>query len=400
MKSNIFLIQMGHNSRPLTLQAIKEKYADGVILSPSDFEQQDNKKICDAVRLDKGIVLFDPHWYLPRSERPKLKGYSYFDKYGREHYDTIEAGKPDIQKKFNLEVLSVEKKYDVDAYISPSKHLDSFSETKISEYLAQNNMFINLAKEKGKKIPILSTLALSGEALIDKDQRKYLLNSITSLRCDGFYISICFSKERGYPLSKASTIVALLDLLQSLKNNKYYVLVGHTHHISHLLFTVGIDGFATGHYKNLRTFEIGRWETGEDKGGSPPALNYYSKKLLNDLRVDHDLDLLYQADYDLSKIKSNSPFEEQLFNGVPSLSGWRHRDSWDHFLWCCNEIKKEYENKDFKERVTHIEKRIEEAKLLYEEITKQVGILSQPDEGLYAGWLSALKVLKTKNGMT
>ena len=44
-------------------------------------------------------------------------------------------------------------------------------------------------------------------------------------------------------------------------------------------------GFSSGHWKNLRSFDIERWEVSDDKFRNMPALNYFSLPLLNDFKT-------------------------------------------------------------------------------------------------------------------
>lgn len=395
IKSNIFLVQMGHNSRKLAIQAIEENYCDGLILSPADFKPEQNDKISEDVKNNNGLLLFDSQWYLPRSERPKLSQYDYFDN-GGSSYDTSEANEEDAKKEFCKKVIAYNERFKTDVYISPSEFIDLASEVKLDRFKKSNDIFIECAKEENAEKPILVSLPISSETLIDKDQRSALLNKVTMLDVEGFYVSIQVNKDTAYPLSKAAEVIAIIDFLKELKNNGYYIILGHTHHVAMLFLTIGIDGFASGHWKNLRTFDIERWEVSEDKFRSSPKLNYYSTKLLNELRVDQDLDALYMADYDLSNIKSGSPYEDELFSTTPSLAPWTPRSSWDHYMWCCNEIVKLYEGKNLKERVEMFTKLITEAKELYDSLVKEVGILSQPSEQIYITWKNAATIIKNK----
>lgn len=114
------------------------------------------------------------------------------------------------------------------------------------------------------------------------------------------------------------------------------------------------------------------------------------------MRVDQDLDLLYQSGFEMEKIRSNSPGENVLFEGVPSLSGWGVRNSWDEYLWCCYDLLHEYAGKSISERIQHLENKLSEAEKLYAEIIKAIGLLSQPDQQIYTSWRSTLVILKNK----
>jgi len=393
MRSDIFLVQVGHNGFPLTQQAIEEKYADGAILSPSDYDLQKNQELAEFIHARSGIVLFDNHWYIPRSDRPKLTEYEYFRHFGGDGYDTSLMEDKNSREKLCNEIISIQDSLDVDAYLSPAVYIDTFSDTKIQRYVELSRSFIECKQNIGRDIPCFATLPISSHVLINADDRKDLLDYITTLDCDGFYISVGVEDGEGYPLSRLADVASMINFVYSLKMNKYYVLMGHSHHLSYLLLCAGIDGFSTGHYKNLRTFNVSRWDT-EASGGRFPALNYFSVPLLNDLRVDSDLEFLYQSSFELEKIKSKSPFENQLFEQSPTLSGWRYRDSWDHYIWSCHHLLERLKKKNLQERIEEVDMHLKNANELYQNIQNEVGILTQPDERIYTSWKSAIQILR------
>lgn len=394
MKSNIFLVQVGHNGSKLTKQAIKQNYADGAILSPADYEYEDNKEMSKLIHEQNGIVLFDNQWYYPRSDRVKLSTYDYYKDFGGDDYDTVtfetKKSRDDLCKK----ILEIQDLLSVDAYISPATYIDTYSDTKIKRYIEISESFIEYVSKNGRKIPILVTLPVSNKVLIDIDHRNNLLDYITSLKCDGFYISYYIEEAEGYPMNRPADILGLISFVYSLKQNKYYVLMGHSHHISYILLCAGIDGFASGHYKNLRSFDLARWD-GSNIGGRTPAVNYFSIPMLNDLRKESDLELLYQHQVEMNPIKSKSPFEDAIFTQSPSLAEWKHRESWDHYLWCCNKLLEKLKDKTLEKRIEEVETHLINAEKLYKKLTKTY-ILTQPDEKIFNSWKGALNFLKTK----
>lgn len=393
MKKDILLVQMGYSGRPFAQQAIEKKYAEGVILSPSDFDKEKNKEIAISIQNLGGIVLFDNHWYDPRSKRVKLYDYTYFNEYGGNGYTTETITDDKVKNEFCSCVLTHQDELKVDAYISPGGYIDSWSEKKIKQYCDLVKTFIKCKIKEGRDIPCFAGLSISNKVIVDPDNRKKLLDYITGLKCDGFYLSFEVLDGEGYPLTRSADVLSLTNFVYKIKKNGYYVIMGHSHHISYLLLCAGIDGFATGHYKNLRSFDIKRWDI-ERRGGRNPALNYFSNPLLNDLRVESDLEFLYQSEFDINQIRSNSPYEEKLFKESPSYSNWTLRESWDHYLWCCNDLLNSLKGKNTLERISNVENKIKSAKKLYDECLNEIGILSEPDEKLYTSWIGALNILK------
>jgi hypothetical protein len=391
-----FLIQIGHNGHLLADDILSEGYADGAILSPADYELSDNISISNTIHGEEGDVLFDPQFYIPRTERPGLSTYSYFDEFGGGDFET--SGVLSEVDELVRGILSTQDQLEVDAYISPARFLDVFSEPKIEIWVELTEAFLEIVDDEGRDIPVFASLPVYQTSLIDVEQRTNLLNRITQFDTDGFYVSAKFDNEVRYPLTGSSNVYAFLDLLNTLKRARYEIIVGHTHQIAHLLFGIGVDAFASGHYQNLRAFDTRRWDPEDEQGGGRLVSKYYSDKILNELRVDPELDLMYQkSNFDIETIRTPSPYDEDLFDSSipPSASGWKFRDAtWDHYIWSCYQIAQRYSGVPQSERFQLAWQKIVEAEELYEKISSKFGMLSEPEPAIYSDWKDGLSLIE------
>lgn len=392
-----YLVQIGHNGHKLAQDILDNGYADGAILSPADYKSDRNATLASRINDRDGIVLFDPQFYIPRSDRPKFDSYDYFEDFGGDEFDTVEIG--DELGNLSNQILDYQDKLETDAYISPARLLDTFSDSKLDYWADITEAFIEAAEERDRDIPIYVSLPIDQRPLTDKSQRDDLLNQVTQFDPDGFYVSGEFEFESRYPLTGASNVYSMLDLLNTLKQNRYEVLVGHSHQIAHLFFGIGVDAFASGHYINLRAFDTRRWEPTDGQSGGRQVVKYYSDKLLNELRVDPDLDLMYQKDdFDLEKIRTPSDYDDPLFDGSdpPSTVGWKFRDAgWDHYIWSCYQISRKYRGKDLEEKLNTAKETVEEAGELFEEIQEHLGMLTEPEESIYSDWEASLSAIES-----
>jgi hypothetical protein len=392
-----YLVQIGHNGHKLTAENIKKGHADGAILSPADYERSKNLEISRTIRQYGGKVLFDPQFYIPRTDRPDLSSYDYFKEYGGDDFDT--SGVSSEYSELCRQILNIQDALKVDAYISPARFLDTFSDQKINEWEELTGAFLRIAEQEGRDIPVFASLPIYYKSLIDTEQRSNLLNRITQMDPDGFYVSVEFEREERHPLTGSSNVYSLLELLHKLKKNRYEVLVGHTHQIAHLFFGIGVDAFASGHYQNLRAFDTRRWDPEDEQGGGRIVIKYYSDKLLNELRVDPELDLMYQKDdFDLDQVRTSSPYDVDLFDSSvpPSAAGWKFRDAaWDHYIWSCHQIAERYRGVDQKERIELAKSKINEAEDLYNEISEMFGMLSEPEPSIYSDWEAAFSLIES-----
>jgi len=392
-----FLVQIGHNGHLMVEDVLQKGYADGAILSPADYSEDDNEDISNIIHRYDGTVLFDPQFYIPRSDRPKFTHYDYYQEFGGDDFDTVAVGSEN--ETLCRELITLQDNLGVDAYIAPARVLDTFSDKKIEEWAELTGMFLHTAEKEGRDIPVLASLPVDQQPLTDKSQRSKLLNNATRLDPDGFYVSTEFETDSRYPLTGPSNVYSALDLLNSLKQNQYEVIVGHTHQVAHLYLGIGVDAFASGHYVNLRAFDTRRWDPDNEQGGGRQVIKYYSDKLLNELRVDQDLDLMYQKDgFELETIRTPSDYDEPLFENSdpPSTVGWALRDaSWDHYIWSCYDISRKYRGKSIDERLATAEQTVEEAEKLYEKIEDEFGMLTEPTKQIYDDWRASLSTIKS-----
>ncbi|MFB6158679.1 MAG: hypothetical protein ABEJ95_03380, partial [Candidatus Nanohalobium sp.] len=290
-------------------------------------------------------------------------------------------------------VKEVEDDLETDAYIVPSLVLNSFSDANLRVWKKIVEEFIDIVDEEGRKIPVFASLPFSGDRLKKDEQRNKLLNRITSLDVDGFYISPKYDYENSYPLVGYKRVSSLLKMLKSLKegHNRYEIIMGHSHYVAHLYFGLGINAFASGHYKNVRRMDLRRVDPEHEQGGGSHSYEYYTDHLLADLKLN-DLTILDDHGY-ISNIRMNSPYEEDLFEGQlddPDEIGWTLRgDSWDHYLWSCYKISRKYRNKDKQERRETTQQVLNSARELFGKMQEDGIILEGVDKRVYAHWSTA-----------
>lgn len=389
-----FLVQCGHHGKGRATEAVKEGYADGAILSPADYKFKQNEGLSEELRSEGGTVLFDPQFYIPRADRPDLTTYPYFQARGGEDFSTGMFASRTEREELCRDVLAVQDDLEVDAYLAPARFLDSYTGTNLDRWLDFTESFLKIAEEDGRDIPVFASLPIDGFELNDEERRDRLLNRVTKVDPDGFYVSVRYNdRDTRLPLNGEENVYSYLKLLVSLRLNRYEVIAGHTHQIAHLLLGLGINAFASGHYQNLRAFDVDRWEPSDEEQFGRQVVRYYSDELLNSIRVESQLEELYTTTgFDESKIRTGSPYEEDLFDGTttPEESGWKYSGaSWEHYIWSCNKIRSEYQGKDLGERMNHAEETVKQAKQTYDEVKKTVEPLDSVEEDIYDDWSNA-----------
>jgi hypothetical protein len=195
----------------------------------------------------------------------------------------------------------------ITAFIAPNilipRSFDS-AEAAISMDFVRNTR-VRYSKLKDER-PVFATLAVSRNALIDKEDLLRFLNDLTLLseRPDGFYILMAVnSAEARAEVYHADVIAGWLYVNHVLKLNGYQVVNGYSDMLTPFLGAVGAEAGATGWWSNLRAFSMDRFAPPLG-GGRLPVERYLSCGLLN--RVTF---------YELEQLREVVP---EVLNGLPS----------------------------------------------------------------------------------
>lgn len=400
-----FLVQEGWHGKNRVQFGMDHGYIDGAILSPSDYIKNSLKDTADQLSDESLVTLFDPQFYLPgQGDRDKLNRYDYHNNFGGDDFYAGLFYNEDDRDSFFEDLIDLQDHLNCDGYITPARHISSLSADEVDDWRQRTQFFLKKAKSYGADNPVYATLAVSGEHLTDDSLRDYLLSRATSLDVDGFYVSIMYEdSDTSLPLRGEQNVESYLRTLLSLTLNRYSVIAANTHQIAHLLFTIGVDAFASGHYHNLRSFDLDRWVVPDDPPPRQrPATRYYSDNLLDEVRPDHLMTELAEdttIDVELLQSSSTSPWEADLFDSGSVDVGWPDSEGgWDHYIYSCGQIADQYHGMDKEARVDYANDKIRNAKDLQEAMLRNIdNHTDELDPGYLEDWENALdQVTSTK----
>lgn len=396
-----FLVQVGFQGRKRVEKGIDGEYIDGAILSPADYVPNTTKNLANRLSDAELVTLFDPQLYLPgQGDKPNLDEYNYHAKFGGDDYYPGLFYNEDDREEFFTLLIDYQDELDCSAYLTPASYMSSISEDDVDDWVQISETFIEKIDRDGRDKPIYLSLPVNGKQINDAGVRSNLLNAATMLDADGFYVSVMYDdREVRLPLKGEINVKSYLDLLLQLKINRYDVIAAFTHQISHLLFSIGVDAIASGHFKNLRSFDVNRWVVPEEREPRQTVIRYYSDELLDTVRPDHLLNELEQnSDFDLSLLRNNSPFEADLFDSTVPIerAGWAKTDgAWEHYIWSCGNIAKQYRGKKTDERVSHARDKIRKGRAIYRKINSSIDEhLDELDGDIYDDWDNALSEIE------
>jgi hypothetical protein len=263
---------------------------DGVIYSPRDVSLASLQEKLSGVEMSFQTAerLFDPQYYsifLNGTAEARLgwlleEDYaSYFQPRRRSQLER----ESQIEKELTT-ALTFQSGLNVTGIIAPNILIPN-SLNSIESVISKN--FIRLAKSQyaalNDKRPVYATLAISRNALMDKQELVDFINEITLLDNppDGFYVLVSArNTEARSDIYNADVIAAWMFINHTLTVNGFKVINGYSDIMTPFLGVAGGAAGAFGWWSNLKVFSLDRFAPSAG-GGRLPIQRYLSLALLN-----------------------------------------------------------------------------------------------------------------------
>jgi len=331
--------QCGHNWVWNRRALEDDACGSGLILSPVHTKPSDVHKLD---RKTKSRSLFDPQFYLPNSQKKKLKSYPFFP-------DTI-AGDNFQTDDFSLVALKAAElclEFQVDngfrALVIPARYLDQMHRdfTERQEVYTVDP-FLKVITRRKLKLPVYLTLPLTQHMVLDAGFRTEILNWVTSFpEINGVYLIVGNDSGQKQIQSK-NFLVAYLDFLRALRAADLEVLCGYCNTEGLLATLVEGCDITFGSFENTRMFTIDKFVmSDEERRGPKPRI--FLPGLLNWIQFSQAKDIreanrkIWARTYDRTQYAENvlNAAVEPYFNQEPL---YRH-----HFIVfsrMCGELRK------------------------------------------------------------
>jgi hypothetical protein len=261
---------------------------DGIIYSPRDVALESLRNKLDSLAVERASVerLIDPQYYAIFLNGMKearlgylLEDYDYFQRRRRGQLERESQIRQDLET-----TLKFQANLNVTGIIAPNVLIPN-SFNSIEAVIAKN--FIRLTAEQHQNMkdqrPVYATLAVSRNALGDKQELVEFLNEITLLDNppDGFYVLISArNTEARSDIFNTDVIAAWMFINHTLSVNGFEVINGYSDMLTAFLGAAGAKAGALGWWSNLRSFSLDRFAPSAG-GGRLPIQRYASLALLN-----------------------------------------------------------------------------------------------------------------------
>lgn len=318
---------MGHGMQKMCKDLLSDWGNTTVILSPLNISPDRIQKFASTIKKANGNILFDPQMYFPRKNHKNLSQYKYWPKKNITFFEDGEC-KSQINDLYDLN-----NDLSTSGFILPSSIASKIDH--IWDALQRN--YIQIAKSYNPTCSLISTIALTGDVLLDNIQVETIIQYVETWDVDSVYI-VCEHPDRYYFITKPLWLSNLLSLVAGIKRQKKKVIVGYASQQMLCLSLAKCDVIASGNFLNVRWFTPEHFETTIGDTYIRRALWYYCPQSLSEFKVPF-LDIAQRMNI-LDKMKPNkmNPYCSMLFSGsIPSSTGYSEADTQKHYLTCLRE---------------------------------------------------------------
>ena len=242
-------IQQGYGMMGLNKEFAEKNDGMSFILSPRSLQVGQNiakiKEHADDLR-DRGAqILFDPQFYLPRTNLEKILKFPYFDDLDYATTDFL----GDQAKKFGENAVKYQHEIlNTSALIIPGIYTNSYSE----DWSNLQDDLIEGALSTGIQGPFFQKLSI-GPDLVLSDDFDDLIGALVLSEADGFYVTLKKPSD-DFMVINDNYMYKLLDAFLSIKLSGKKIILGYSNQQDLMFASVGVDAIASGNYQNVRFF--------------------------------------------------------------------------------------------------------------------------------------------------
>ena len=327
-------LQFGWGMIKHTEVLLGEWKSGGVILSPRDLEPRQLQRVVDAATSNGAEPLLDPQCFSRHADHDRLNRHAYWSAVSSAN--TTALTEPEGAGRLVDAIDECCDALGIDRRILPGLLASSVDE----DWLAIQASVANAASARRSAESLLSTVALSSEAIRNENEIERVIESARDWPVGGYYIVA--ETPAAYLVDDPIWLANLLILAGGLRLHGRQVLVGYANHQFLPLAACGVSALASGTYLNVRAFQPDKFFVSAEeevsrraKGGwyyCPQALSEYKMPFLDVSMRKGCLDLMAPSS-DAAK-----RWGAALFTGAqPSGVNWGEQNAFRHYLSCLRE---------------------------------------------------------------
>ena len=309
--------QIGHDSENLLKEMALKTYR-GAILSPVNYNEQKVKSQIQSAEKYNLEMIFDPQLYYPKTERRKLKEWSYFP----DDVDTTDLTSEKWWLTLSEKVLSTCVKLNITSVCSPASIYKSFDLSYFSLMVDVGNKMAELDKNND----IIQTIIIKLADLTVKNRIFEIASVISRSKSSRVYLIFISDRKPRLELNEVEELKGAMKLINLLEKADIRLIIGYCSSDMILWKAAGANTCATGKFFNLRRFTSSRFDEPSGGGGQLPY--WFDESLVAFLR---ESDVLRLMKNDMLNLSEN-PYGVQILNNIKLGRPWLGL-SWRHYLY-------------------------------------------------------------------
>jgi hypothetical protein len=356
------LHQAGHNTVWNTKSLLEDECGDGIIFSPVHSDMNSVSKHDLSL---KRCSLFDPQFYVPNSQKSKLKSYDFFPEKIMSGFETVDYQA--IAHESARLCVNFQIEQDFSDIIIPTR----FFEDLLTDFIERQKAFtvepfLNELSTKKTTKDVYISLSLTAPMLIDKRFRTSILNWVSAYQeIEGIYLQVDFG-ESTKQVQDYEKLNSYITFIEELINADLEVICGYVN-VEGLLATVlDINAVTMGAYENTRIFSIDKFLI-NDTIKMGPAPRIYLPNLLNWVRYDTAVEIKDDFPRLWDKIYTPTSYSESVLSDTrkPHFS---QSPLYKHYFLLISQQYKSMAELAKRDRVALLTEQVRTANALYEEL--------------------------------
>jgi hypothetical protein len=299
------------------------------ILSPRDLNAEQLERLATALTdLPSTSVLFDPQFYLPHADHERLCSHDYWPR----DYETTAFFEGPTLASLLSKLHDLNTKLKTSHFVLPGIFAASIED----DWVESQRAVIEEARSTITDMPLMGTIALSGEAVRNQEQIGILLDRAESWKLPAYYL-VCEHPKGQYLVDDAIWVANVLDVVAGLRLLGAKVVLGYCSHQLLAACVAHASAIASGTWMNVRSFPPEKFKAVYEEEIRQRSTWYYCPQALSEyklpfLDVAKEFGLLERmappADLDGGHAST-------LFGGAqPSTVRFTEQMAFRHYLHC------------------------------------------------------------------
>lgn len=374
--------QVGHNANWNVESFEKDKCGDGLILSPVHQGPATIEKLAKTTR---AASIFDPQFYLPSSQKPKLLQYDFFpEKIVEGGFSTtsFEASVKDSAEQ----CVKFQREMGFKRIVVPTRFIDQMYSNYVDRQKAFCvDAFMELTSSTEE---VCLSLAATAAMIEDEGFRTKLLSWITSYpNVRELYLIYSLPRDTKQIHDK-DFLVACNRLGVEMQSIGLDLTWGHQNTEALLSTAQGDVGVSMGSFENTRIFSTDKFVvTDEDRRG--PKARIYLRGLLNWVQIDQAKEIRSKLAALWEQIYFPSKYAEEALALLLDPT-FNQPQLYKHYFLDLSSDMAHMSTIGISDRKAYLRYRIEAAQAHYAQIAKSIQLERHGQGSHLAAWLAAV----------